>query len=106
MPRAKILLLVVLLLPVLTAFAQNIHGRVVAVTDGDTIKVLSAKNAQTKIRLDGIDAPEKSQPFGGASKKALAQKIADRDVLVKSKEKDRYGRTIGVVMVDGRNINR
>tara|TARA_R110000850_G_scaffold145408_4_gene267500 strand:- start:19242 stop:19853 length:612 start_codon:yes stop_codon:yes gene_type:complete len=88
------------------ALAQEIHGRVVSVTDGDTMKVLSARNTQTKIRLDGIDAPEKSQPFGGASKKALAQKIADRDVLVISKEKDRYGRTIGVVIIDGRNINR
>jgi endonuclease YncB( thermonuclease family) len=93
-----------LLIP--SALAHEIHGRVVSVTDGDTIKVLSAKNTQTTIRLDGVDAPEKSQPFGGASKKALAKKIADRDVLVLSKEKDRYGRTIGVVMLDGRNINR
>ena len=106
MQRFNLTVFVVLILSIPVALAQNIYGRVVVVTDGDTIKVLSASNIQTKIRLDGIDAPEKSQPFGGSSKKALAKKIAGRDVLVLSKEKDRYGRAIGVVMVDGRNINR
>ncbi len=106
MLRFNATVFVVLILSIPAALAQNIHGRVVSVTDGDTIKVLSENNTQTKIRLDGIDAPEKSQPFGGASKKALTKKIVGRDVLVLSKEKDRYGRTIGVVMLAGRNINR
>ena len=54
------------------AAAVDIAGKVVAVTDGDTIKVLDANKVQHKIRLKGIDAPEKAQPFGNASRKNLA----------------------------------
>jgi len=48
--------------------AATIQGKVVSVSDGDTIKVLDATNTQHKIRLQGIDAPEKTQPFGQKSK--------------------------------------
>ena len=51
-------------------------GRVVSVTDGDTVKVLDAKKVQHKIRLTGIDAPEKNQAFGNASKKHLEDMVA------------------------------
>jgi endonuclease YncB( thermonuclease family) len=61
---------VVLLLGLLlgSAIADTISGRVVGVADGDTLTVLDASKQQHKIRLDGIDAPEKAQPFGQRSK--------------------------------------
>lgn len=77
----------------------DIKGRVVAVTDGDTIKVLDANNVEHKVRLTGIDAPERGQPFGTVSRDNLASMVAGKEVLVESTKKDRYGRTLGKVWV-------
>ena len=77
-----------------SAFA-DISGKVVAVTDGDTIKILDSNNVQYKIRLTGIDAPEKAQPFGNASRKNLALLVAGKNVHVESSKNDRYGRVLG-----------
>jgi endonuclease YncB( thermonuclease family) len=77
----------------------DVMGRVVAVTDGDTIKVLDADNTQHKIRLTGIDAPERGQPFGKVSKQYLTAMVAGKDVFVESKKSDRYGRVLGKVWV-------
>ena len=52
------------------AGVKELQGRAVAVTDGDTIKVLDANNVSYKIRLSGIDAPEKSQPFNAPGSSA------------------------------------
>ena len=79
--------------------------RVVGVHDGDTITGLDESKTQHKIRLDAIDAPELGQPFGQAAKKALSEKVFGKDVVVVPKTKDRYGRTIGHVMLDGRDVN-
>jgi endonuclease YncB( thermonuclease family) len=56
-----------------------IKGRIVGVADGDTLTILDAHNRQHKIRLDGIDAPEKAQPFGQASKRHLSDLAFGRD---------------------------
>jgi endonuclease YncB( thermonuclease family) len=77
----------------------DITGRVVSVTDGDTIKVLDSTNTQHKIRLTGIDAPERGQPFGTKSKDHLAFMVANKEVLVESDKNDRYGRVLGKVWV-------
>ncbi len=77
----------------------DITGRVVSVTDGDTIKVLDSTNTQYKVRLTGIDAPERGQPFDTASKDNLAQMVAGKAVFVESDKKDRYGRVLGKVWV-------
>ena len=58
------------------ALADTLTGRVVRVTDGDTIIVLDAKNIQHKIRLQGIDAPEKGQAYGTKSKEHLSSTVA------------------------------
>jgi endonuclease YncB( thermonuclease family) len=79
--------------------------RVVGVHDGDTITGLDDLKTQHKIRLDAIDAPELGQPFGQASKKALSEKVFGKDVVVIPKTKDKYGRTVGHVMIDGRDVN-
>lgn len=81
------------------AYEREIHGRVIAVTDGDTIKVLEADNTSHKIRLNGIDAPERSQPFGNASRKKLESMVAGKQVVVRSTKYDRYGRILGNVWV-------
>ena len=72
-------------------------GRVVAVADGDTLTVL-VDQQPIKIRLEGIDAPEKKQPHGQESKQALSDMAFGRYVLVLWREQDRYGRTLGHVL--------
>ena len=89
--------IIVLLLVFSGSTHADISGKVVAVTDGDTIKVLDANRVQHKVRLSGIDAPEKAQPFGKASRKYLASLVAGKDVRIETSKKDRYGRVLGKV---------
>lgn len=79
-------------------------GRVVAVTDGDTIKVLQ-DGRETKIRLYGVDTPEKKQAFGQKAKDFTADMVAGKMVDVEPVDQDRYGRTVGIVTVAGRSLN-
>ena len=83
----------------------QLHLRVVGVHDGDTITGLDETKIQYKIRLDAIDAPELGQPFGQASKKALSEKVFGKDVVVIPKTKDKYGRTVGHILIDGKDVN-
>ena len=66
----------------LQAHADTLTGKVINVDDGDTITVLDDTNAQHKIRLTGIDAPEKRQAFGNVSKQRLADMVAGQSVAV------------------------
>jgi endonuclease YncB( thermonuclease family) len=88
----------------LVAIAATLVGTVVGVSDGDTIKVLDSNKKEHKIRLMGIDAPEKSQNFGSASKQALSNYIYQRKVTVEYKKKDRYQRILGKVILDKQDI--
>lgn len=88
----------------LFAQAEVLVGTVVGVSDGDTITVLDADKTEHKIRLMGIDAPEKSQAFGSASKQALSNYIYQREVTVEYKKKDRYQRILGKVILDKQDI--
>lgn len=87
------------------AWAETLTGRVVGVSDGDTITVLDATNQQHKIRLAGIDCPEKNQPFGQAAKQSLSDQVFDRQVSIETSKRDRYGREIGKVLVGGVDAN-
>ncbi len=87
------------------AARAEIRGRVVKVADGDTITILDAANVQHKIRFHGIDAPEKSQAFGQKSKQHLSSLVFGKDVCVKYKSRDKYGRILGTVHVDGKDVN-
>lgn len=87
------------------ASAATIEGRVVGVADGDTITVLDASNTQHKIRLSGIDAPEKKQPFGNRSKESLSDLVFEKTVIVQTDKRDKYQREIGKVLVDGIDAN-
>jgi endonuclease YncB( thermonuclease family) len=84
--------------------AGTIQGKVVSVADGDTITVLDATNTQHKIRLQGIDAPEKAQPFGQKSKQSLSQMVQSKQVTVEYQKKDKYGRTLGKVLHNGTDV--
>lgn len=85
--------------------AEIITGRVVSVTDGDTVIVLDAAKTQHKIRLEGIDAPERGQDYGAKATEALKQALGAGLVAVTVTNKDRYGRSIGRIMVGEVNVN-
>ena len=85
--------------------SSDLVGRVVKVSDGDTITILDSSKTQHKIRLQGIDAPEKKQAFGNASRKFLAGLVANREVRVAWSKRDRYQRILGTVFVDGKDAN-
>jgi len=99
------LLAPLLLLFTLSAQTETLEGKVVKIADGDTLTLLTSSNEQVKIRLAGIDTPEKKQPFGNKAKQALANLAFQKQALIEVEVKDRYGRTVGVVFVDGLNVN-
>ena len=89
---------------------EKIKYKVIKVSDGDTISVKKLKNNVLdgdliKVRLYGVDAPEKDQDFGYESKKALMNYVSNKTIEIDIKSKDRYGRSVGILYVDGRNIN-
>lgn len=83
----------------------DIEGRVVGISDGDTLTVLDASNRQYKIRLTEIDAPEQSQPYGQRAKKALSDLAFNKQVYVISNSMDKYQRHLGQVLVNGEVVN-
>ena len=84
-----------LLILALSAHAETLTGRVVGVADGDTVTVLDANYQQHKIRLQGIDAPEKAQPFGKRSKQSLSRMVFGKNVRVEWDKHDKYKRIVG-----------
>ncbi|MCY2973867.1 MAG: thermonuclease family protein [Planctomycetota bacterium] len=100
----KIFAPILLLLVTATLQAEELRGKVVGISDGDTITVLDAQNVQHKIRLQGVDAPETSQAFGARCKQHLGEKIFGKQVVVTWTEKDRYDRILGEVTLGNRNI--
>ncbi|AFN35814.1 thermonuclease family protein [Taylorella equigenitalis] len=88
------------------AQAETIVCNVVGVFDGDTFKCLTKNKVEEVIRLKGIDAPEKKQPFGNKAKKQLSDLIFGKDVLVNYSEEDIYKRLVGDVLFEGRLINQ
>lgn len=100
--------LVVAALALLVSIAVSagvLEGLVVAVTDGDRIKVLDSSNSQHTIRLAGIDAPERKMAYGQRAKQSLSDLVYGKYVTVQGEKTDRYGRRVGKVLVDGRDAN-
>jgi endonuclease YncB( thermonuclease family) len=89
----------------LVSFAEELIGKVIKVSDGDTITVLDINNQKHKIRLKGIDAPESQQAFGDISTQSLSELVYDKEVLVTWDKKDKYYRILGKVIVDGNDAN-
>ena len=97
--------LIVVLLP--AAAIADFAGRVVGISDGDTIKVMHNGKAE-KIRLYGIDCPEKGQPYGTKAKQFTSQLVFGKEVTVKDYglDNNRFKRTLGeIVLPDGRVVN-
>lgn len=98
-------LITFLLLVFQLCHAEVIRGRVVGVVDGDTVDILTVEREQVRIRLAGIDAPEKAQPYGQRSKQKMSDLVFDKNAEVDFTKRDRYGRIIGKVMVNGRDAS-
>lgn len=84
--------------------ANTTTGLVVGIADGDTLTLLDGDHVQHKIRLAGIDAPEKRQAFGNRSKQNLAELVFRKQVTVEWNKFDRYGRVIGKVLAGGDDV--
>ncbi|WNL28015.1 thermonuclease family protein [Arcobacter cryaerophilus gv. pseudocryaerophilus] len=85
--------------------SYELIGKVVKVSDGDTITILTSDKTQHKIRLNDIDAPEKKQAFGNKSKDNLAKYIAGKTVTVEYQKKDKYKRILGTIYYNNTDIN-
>ena len=101
----KILLAVTLLIASPTQ-ATELSGNVVSVLDGDTIEVLHNNKAE-RIRLSGIDCPEKGQAYGNNAKHAASALAFGKEVTLQTHGYDKYKRTLGdVILPDGMNLNQ
>jgi micrococcal nuclease len=103
--RVRILTCIVALIVLawtVPARAEDFTGKVVGISDGDTITVLRGRTP-VKIRLHGIDSPESSQDYGTRAKQATSELAFGKVVTVQSRGTDRYGRTVALlVLPDGR----
>jgi endonuclease YncB( thermonuclease family) len=80
---------------------NSVSGTVVKIADGDTITILDSQNVQHKIRLQGIDAPERRQDFGTVSREHLGSLVFGKLVRIEYEKTDGHGRLVGKVWVDG-----
>lgn len=101
----KKILLTILLFIGLNSYAAMLSGKVIHISDGDTVHLLTPDKKTHKIRLNDIDAPESKQAFGNKSKENLKKYIYQKNVVVEYKNKDRYGRILGTIYLNNKDIN-
>ena len=99
MKHILIIALCLTIVPVPT-WGITLEGKVVKVADGDTITILNDIGNKHRIRLGGIDAPEKDQPYGKESTQSLLELTSGKTVVIEYEKRDRYKRIIGKVLVD------
>ncbi len=97
--RQALIILCLTLVP-LSVRAETLQGKVVKVADGDTITIIDAEGDKHRIRLAGIDAPEKDQPYGKESTQSLLELTSGKTVVIEYEKYDRYKRIVGKVLVD------
>jgi len=102
--RSMVVVVAVLFAAISSFAADPVPAKVVGVSDGDTIKAV-INGQETKIRLYGIDAPEKAQPYGQVSTDAMKQLTTGHDITVQAIDRDRYGRTVAMVYANGTSVN-
>lgn len=101
-----LILMIVALCPSILAGADTFCGKVVGITDGDTITVMR-QQTPLKIRLYGIDCPESHQDYGTQAKKTASTLAFGKVVCIEGVDHDQYGRIIGVVTLPGKlNLNQ
>jgi len=103
----RVLLAAFLLLLVAQAAtaAAELRGRVVGISDGDTLTLLTARREQVRIRLSDIDTPERGQPFGRRARRAPSDLAFGKAVRVVVRDADRYGRSVGRVFAGAQDVN-
>ena len=84
---------------------EVIEGKVTGIADGDTFTLLGQGKKQLKVRLYGIDCPEKKQDFGSVARNRLSEIIFGKQVQIQFRSYDRWGRTVGNVFCDGKSVN-
>lgn len=97
--------LVALLMLSCTVQAVTLIGRVVGVTDGDTLTLLAAGTRQVRVRLADIDTPESGQPYGARAKQELSTLAFGKEARVDVQDTDKYGRSVGRVYVGAVDVN-
>lgn len=85
--------------------AQTLSGKVIKVADGDTVTILTEENEQIKIRLYGIDCPEKGQDYSSKATAFTSSFCFGKIVKVTQKGLDRYGRVLGIILIGKKNLN-
>lgn len=98
-------MLVASLLP-LCSQAETITGKVVGISDGDTLTLLTVGKRQVKVRLAEIDTPERAQPYGTRAQQQLSALAFGKQAELQVQDTDRYGRTVARVIVGGQDVNR
>ncbi len=104
MPHHHWFVYLLLLLLSAGAPADTLTGRIVGISDGDTLTLLDAEHVSHKIRIAGIDAPEKKQPFGEKAKTKLSEMVYNRQAEADCRKIDRYRRNVCVVVVGGKDV--
>ncbi|WP_298499817.1 thermonuclease family protein [uncultured Algibacter sp.] len=107
MIKLKVSFILLLFLSSLIAPSKIIKGKVVAITDGDTFKLLTKDSILIKVRVANIDCPERKQPFSNKSKQFTSNAIFGKKIIIKELSKDRYGRSIAnVIYNDSLNLSQ
>lgn len=88
-----------------STLAETLSGRVVSIHDADTITILDGSKTQHRIRLGAIDAPEMGQDYGQRAKEYLAEQVFGKEVLIEYSKRDKYGRIVGKILLEGKDIN-
>ena len=101
--RLAVILLV--LFAALPGAAETYYGKVVGITDDDTLTLLTPEKRQIKVRLAEIDTPERGQPWGTRAKQALSDLVLGKEARVVYVDTDRYGRMAGRVYVGDTDVN-
>ena len=101
----RLFISLILILLSTATLAGTLPGQVVRIIDGDTLVVLDANKAQHKIRLTGIDAPERKQAYGKKSKEYLSNLVAGKHVVIDYNKRDRYKRILGKVLLNNTDMN-
>ncbi len=98
--RHKLFLLLIILLCAFPLHAEQLIGRVIVISDGDTLTILDANERQIKIHLAEIDAPESGQPYGNKAKQELSALTFNKIVIIAVQDVDHYGDIVGRVYVN------
>lgn len=102
--RLFAMFLLTMLLAVPAWAAQVFEGKVVGISDGDTLTVLTDQKQQIKVRLYGVDCPETKQAYGTRARQFTSDKVFGKRVRVEVADTDRYGRTVGIVTAPGGSV--